>query len=164
VMSVRVAAAPANGTTTAHARSPSRTVAAVKVGRGAATVSDRPSLFNGEARRPTRLLRAALAAAEAGFFVFPVWPRGKTPAVEDWENTATRDPAQLAEWWAALPSTPSCSSSPSSVRACAQRRSGGSGAVMDGAATALAPTSARAVHATSVSGGRQWMWAPPLTS
>jgi hypothetical protein len=35
--------------------------------------------------------------------VFPVWPKGKLPAVEDWENAATRDPDQIRAWWKARP-------------------------------------------------------------
>jgi hypothetical protein len=54
-------------------------------------------------RRPARLLRAALEAAEAGLYVFPVQPRGKTPAVRDWESGATRDAEQITAWWAARP-------------------------------------------------------------
>jgi hypothetical protein len=53
--------------------------------------------------RPTRLLRAALDAAQAGLYVFPVWPRGKTPAVEDWETAATRDTDQITTWWTDKP-------------------------------------------------------------
>jgi hypothetical protein len=55
-------------------------------------------------RRPTRLLRAALDAAAAGLYVFPVQPRGKTPALgEDWQTLATRDPAPITAWWTARP-------------------------------------------------------------
>ncbi len=54
-------------------------------------------------RRSTRLLDAALAAAESGLYVFPVTPRSKIPAVRDWEQVATRDPEQIRTWWAARP-------------------------------------------------------------
>ncbi len=54
-------------------------------------------------RRSTRLLNAALAGAESGLYVFPVAPRGKTPAVRDWEQVATRDSEQIRAWWAARP-------------------------------------------------------------
>jgi hypothetical protein len=56
-----------------------------------------------ENRHPTRLLRAALSAAAAGFHVFPVAPRGKTPAVKDWENQATGDRHTITGWWRARP-------------------------------------------------------------
>jgi hypothetical protein len=56
-----------------------------------------------ENRHPTRLLRAALSAAAAGFPVFPVAPRGKTPAVKDWENQATGDRHTITGWWRARP-------------------------------------------------------------
>jgi len=52
---------------------------------------------------PTQLLRAALDAAAAGLFVFPVAPRGKTPAVRGWERAATLDPARIDAWWQARP-------------------------------------------------------------
>lgn len=47
--------------------------------------------------------RAALAAARAGLFVFPVRVGAKIPAVKDWEAAATRDPAQIISWWAHRP-------------------------------------------------------------
>ena len=50
-----------------------------------------------------RLGAAALSAATAGHYVFPVHPRSKIPAVGDWERTATRDPEQITLWWAARP-------------------------------------------------------------
>lgn len=46
---------------------------------------------------------AALAAARAGLFVFPVRVGAKVPAVKDWEAAATRDPAQIIRWWAHRP-------------------------------------------------------------
>jgi hypothetical protein len=51
------------------------------------------------ATRSTRLRDAALAAVESGLYVFPVVPRGKTPAVRNWEQAATRDPEQINDWW-----------------------------------------------------------------
>ena len=44
-------------------------------------------------------------AARSGFFVFPVAPLGKVPALKDlnWAEIATRDPAALARWWRATP-------------------------------------------------------------
>lgn len=50
---------------------------------------------------PGRLGRAALHAAANGWPVFPVRPGAKTPAVIDWENTATTDPDQIRAWWTA---------------------------------------------------------------
>lgn len=50
-----------------------------------------------------RLGQAALAAAEAGHYVFPLHPRTKFPAVEKWEQAATRDPEQIRQWWSARP-------------------------------------------------------------
>lgn len=47
--------------------------------------------------------RAALAAAAAGLFVFPVRVGAKVPAVKDWEAAATRDTAQIVRWWAQRP-------------------------------------------------------------
>lgn len=52
---------------------------------------------------PPRLLAAALAAADSALYVFPVAPRGKTPAVRDWEQVATRDPGRITSWWTARP-------------------------------------------------------------
>ena len=37
-----------------------------------------------------QLRRAAAAAARAGYCVFPVKPRRKAPAIENWEHAATR--------------------------------------------------------------------------
>lgn len=48
---------------------------------------------------PRPLLAAALRAAETGWAVFPVRPRGKIPAVRDWERAASTDPGRLLEWW-----------------------------------------------------------------
>ncbi|WP_032716509.1 bifunctional DNA primase/polymerase [Salinispora arenicola] len=54
--------------------------------------------------RQTELLAAALAHASRGWYVFPLWPGSKTPAVPDsWERRATRDPATIRRWWAARP-------------------------------------------------------------
>ncbi|WP_158703304.1 bifunctional DNA primase/polymerase [Pseudonocardia dioxanivorans] len=48
-------------------------------------------------------MQAALDAAAAGLYVFPVWPRGKLPAVKEWEDAATRDPVVIEEWWSVRP-------------------------------------------------------------
>ncbi|MFR9802789.1 bifunctional DNA primase/polymerase [Pseudonocardia sp. RS010] len=53
--------------------------------------------------RPTRLMQAALDAAAAGLYVFPVSPKGKLPAIKEWEDAATRDPQLIEEWWSARP-------------------------------------------------------------
>jgi hypothetical protein len=45
-------------------------------------------------------LESALALAARGFWIFPVAPGAKTPAINDWPNAATRDPAQIKAWWA----------------------------------------------------------------
>lgn len=50
--------------------------------------------------RPRRLAAAALRTAAAGWAVFPVRPRGKTPAVRGWEDAATLDPDRILAWWA----------------------------------------------------------------
>ncbi len=48
-------------------------------------------------------MRAALAAARAGHFVFPLWPRSKRPAIENWASVATRDPDAIRERWSLMP-------------------------------------------------------------
>jgi hypothetical protein len=50
-----------------------------------------------------RLGRAAASAAARGWFVFPVHPRSKIPAVKRWETAASRDPDQIARWWKTAP-------------------------------------------------------------
>ena len=46
------------------------------------------------------LLDAALAYAEMGFPVFPLWPGEKNPALKDsWGEIATRDPDTIRQWW-----------------------------------------------------------------
>lgn len=44
-------------------------------------------------------LQAALDLAHMGFHVFPVVPNGKTPAIEDFPNKATRDAEKIKDWW-----------------------------------------------------------------
>lgn len=48
----------------------------------------------------TNIENEALAIAEVGIRVFPCRPLDKRPAVNDWPNVATVDPAQIAEWFA----------------------------------------------------------------
>ncbi|SDG82616.1 bifunctional DNA primase/polymerase [Pseudonocardia oroxyli] len=55
----------------------------------------------GEAGR--RLQAAAERAVGAGFFVFPVRPGAKTPAVPGWEQSATRDLGPVGRWWRRAP-------------------------------------------------------------
>jgi hypothetical protein len=50
-----------------------------------------------------RLLRAALAATERGWPVFPLLPGSKRPALVGWQQRATRDPDVLAAWWHRAP-------------------------------------------------------------
>jgi hypothetical protein len=56
-------------------------------------------------RRKTWLGQAALAAAEAGHYVFPVQPGGKVPTIKGWEQAATRDPDQIRDWWTQQPAS-----------------------------------------------------------
>lgn len=49
------------------------------------------------------LLENALKLAEKEFHVFPLLPNTKFPAVEDFPNTATRDPEIIKSWWSKWP-------------------------------------------------------------
>jgi hypothetical protein len=49
------------------------------------------------------MLKAALGYAQMGFAVFPCAPRGKTPLVKRGFKAATRDEAQIHEWWTRWP-------------------------------------------------------------
>jgi hypothetical protein len=51
------------------------------------------------------LLGAALDAAERGWPVFPLVPRGKRPAIEDWQQRATCDPGRIRRWWNRYPAS-----------------------------------------------------------
>jgi hypothetical protein len=54
--------------------------------------------------RALHVLDAALDAAERGWFVFPIRPNRKAPAVfSDWEGRATRDRAALRRWFGGSP-------------------------------------------------------------
>ncbi|WP_171166815.1 bifunctional DNA primase/polymerase [Streptomyces sp. I05A-00742] len=50
---------------------------------------------------PCPLLDAALATAERGWKIFPIWRTGKRPAVRAWEQRATTDVARIFRCWAA---------------------------------------------------------------
>jgi hypothetical protein len=45
-------------------------------------------------------LVAALTAAGRGWCVFPLVPKGKMPALREWERRATTDRRQIYRWWA----------------------------------------------------------------
>ncbi|KAA2252351.1 bifunctional DNA primase/polymerase [Solihabitans fulvus] len=62
-----------------------------------------------------RLLRAALEAADRGWHVFPLRPRGKRPALRDWEHHATTDHDILTTWWATTPHNIAVATGPSSL-------------------------------------------------
>ncbi|WP_226367354.1 bifunctional DNA primase/polymerase [Pseudonocardia sp. ICBG162] len=59
--------------------------------------------------------RAALQAARAGLFVFPLWPGTKRPAVPNWEQAATRDPEQITAWWEQRPYNLAIATGPSGL-------------------------------------------------
>lgn len=66
--------------------------------------------------RSTRLLQRALAAAMTQrLYVFPVAPRGKTPAVKNWQDKATRDPARIRNWFGAANYNIGISTGPSNL-------------------------------------------------
>jgi putative DNA primase/helicase len=46
-----------------------------------------------------RMERAALALADAGYFVFPCKPRAKEPLTKNGWKDATRDEGQILRWW-----------------------------------------------------------------
>jgi hypothetical protein len=49
-------------------------------------------------------LSSALAAADAGWHVFPCAPGSKRPALrENWQDLATTDPGRIHDWWARRP-------------------------------------------------------------
>jgi hypothetical protein len=56
-----------------------------------------------DAPRYASKLAAALDLAKHGFPVFPIVPDGKTPLIENWQNLATTDLAQIAQVWNRAP-------------------------------------------------------------
>ena len=44
-------------------------------------------------------IESALSLASEGYFVFPIKPGTKEPAHVGWQEEATRDQAQITEWW-----------------------------------------------------------------
>ena len=49
-------------------------------------------------------LSSALAAADAGWHVFPCAPGSKRPALrENWQDVATTDRDRIRDWWARRP-------------------------------------------------------------
>lgn len=44
-------------------------------------------------------LEHALTLAAEGFYVFPLEPDSKIPAIDAWQKKATRDPEKIQRWW-----------------------------------------------------------------
>lgn len=51
----------------------------------------------------TRLVAVALGLAGQGWHIFPLIPNDKRPAIRDWEQRATIDPARIRRCWSAGP-------------------------------------------------------------
>lgn len=64
-------------------------------GEHSGLTADGPSRFSPS----ERARRAAIWAAEQGFYVFPLAPDAKRPMVRDWEHRATDRAAYIAERW-----------------------------------------------------------------
>ena len=52
---------------------------------------------------PQQLLAAALEYAGAGWHVLPLLDREKRPRLNNWQNAASTNEAQIAEWWGKWP-------------------------------------------------------------
>lgn len=62
-----------------------------------------------------RLMRCALSAAARGMYVFPLRPRTKVPAVQDWERCATTDVERIEGWWSRAPHNIGVATGPSGL-------------------------------------------------
>jgi bifunctional DNA primase/polymerase-like protein len=61
-------------------------------------------MVSGVGRAEPGPLWSALAAADAGWHVFPCAPDSKRPALrENWQDLATTDPGRIRAWWARMP-------------------------------------------------------------
>jgi len=49
------------------------------------------------------MITKVLRLAEAGFYIFPLVPNSKLPAVKGWPEKATRDTETLKAWWSKHP-------------------------------------------------------------
>lgn len=49
------------------------------------------------------LEQKALHLAEMGFFIFPLWPGTKEPAINNYSQNSTRDPKKIKQWWGKVP-------------------------------------------------------------
>lgn len=45
------------------------------------------------------MLSTALELANQGYYIFPLVPGGKTPAIRGWQSRSTRDPVTINTWW-----------------------------------------------------------------
>ena len=53
--------------------------------------------------KPIPMGSVALALAQAGMHVFPVWPGQKRPANKTGLKGATRNPKKIKAWWSKIP-------------------------------------------------------------
>ena len=63
----------------------------------------RATATEGAEQRYKSLVEHALALAERGYWIFPLAPGKKTPAMDGWQEWATRDLGKLCRYWAELP-------------------------------------------------------------